>query len=81
MYYVCSQKREVEWFEWCIFRRVGKNKSWNNYFIYLYHDLYIPTRAAATKIKFLQNLLNLKQKQNGHAIFLFKFLRESKEER
>ena len=43
--------------------------------------LYIPTRAAATKIKFLQNLLNLKQKQNGHVIFPFKFLRESKEER
>ena len=49
---------------------------------FIYSDArccYIPMRAAATKIKFLQNLLNLKQ--NGHAIFLFKFLRESKEER
>ena len=42
---------------------------------------YIPTRtaAAAANAKFVQK--NLKQKQNGHAIFLFKFLRESKEER
>ena len=31
--------------------------------------IYSDARAAATKIKFLQNLLNLKQKQNGQKIF------------